>query len=291
MEDEDYFNLTFIIIGIVSLVTNSALIAAIKRTKQLQTIKNIIILNLCVANLFFILQIILYFVWIETGKWPLGMFGCVLDNTAYGINMIASSVFITILSIDMIINSKWKIRFRQMDSRYVPVVVSAGSWLLSVVFISPYIVSSNVNGKDDYCDILWDGYAVYTFLMGFVVPLSLIMGLFVMYIIGKVRSNFSDFDDISRKSNTLSLFIIGSYFLCKLPLFILDIVEDIPSYVNYVVVWNMPLRTDFACYVVFYSHVAVIPIICLLYDKEYLASLRKRSSTPRQLVTEDSSKV
>lgn len=181
----------YIIVCIIGLVGNTLVIYVVIRFSKMQTVTNMYIVNLAIADECFLIGIPFLIVTMTMDFWPFGNIMCKVYMTTTSINQFTSSIFLMIMSADRYIAICHPISSSKVRTAYVSKVVSVTAWTFSIILMIPVIMYANTMDKGNVmsCNIIWPendffsgqtAFTLYSFVLGFAIPLMLI---FVFYIL------------------------------------------------------------------------------------------------------------
>ncbi|NP_001085544.1 somatostatin receptor 2 L homeolog isoform X1 [Xenopus laevis] len=231
--------LTFIyfVVCIIGLCGNTLVIYVILRYAKMKTITNIYILNLAIADELFMLGLPFLAMQVALVHWPFGKVICRIVMTVDGINQFTSIFCLTVMSIDRYLavvhpikSAKWR---RPRTAKMVNVAV----WTISLLVIMPIMTYAGVqsyHGRGS-CTIIWPGnssawytgFIIYAFILGFLVPLSIIC-LCYLFIIIKVKSSGIRVGSSKRKRSEKKVtrmvsIVVAVFIFCWLPFYIFNV--------------------------------------------------------------------
>lgn len=220
----------YMIVCLVGILGNTLVIYVVLRFSKMQTVTNMYILNLAIADECFLIGIPFLVTTISLKSWPFGMFMCKAYMTSTSVNQFTSSIFLFIMSADRYIAVCHPISSPTMRTPFISQIVSVSAWIVSIIFMTPVFLYANVMAIDGTlsCNIFWPHeyrgqttFTLYTFILGFAIPLVLIF-IFYFLVIKKLQTvgpqNKSKEKKRShRKVTRLVLTVITVYVLCWLP--------------------------------------------------------------------------
>ncbi|XP_050782958.1 somatostatin receptor type 3 [Gopherus flavomarginatus] len=231
--------LVYLIVCVVGLVGNSLVIYVVLRHSVRESVTNVYILNLALADELFMLGLPFLAAQNALSYWPFGSFMCRLVMAVDSINQFTSIFCLTVMSVDRYLavvhpgkSSKWR-------TARVAKAVSATVWVLSSVVVLPVVVFSNVPLGMSTCHIQWPepasmwraGFIIYTATLGFFGPL-LVICLCYLLIVVKVRSSSRRVRALSskrkrseRRVTRMVVAVVAVFVLCWLPFYVLNIVN------------------------------------------------------------------
>lgn len=181
----------YIIVCIIGLVGNTLVIYVVIRFSKMQTVTNMYIVNLAIADECFLIGIPFLIVTMSLDFWPFGNVMCKVYMTTTSVNQFTSSIFLMIMSADRYIAICHPISSSKVRTAYVSKVVSVTAWTFSIILMIPVIIYTSTMEKGNVmsCNIIWPesdllsgqtAFTLYSFVLGFAIPLMLI---FVFYIL------------------------------------------------------------------------------------------------------------
>ncbi|NXV95602.1 somatostatin receptor type 3 isoform X2 [Calonectris borealis] len=231
--------LVYLIVCVVGLAGNSLVIYVVLRHSVSESVTNVYILNLALADELFMLGLPFLAAQNALSYWPFGSFMCRLVMAVDAINQFTSIFCLTVMSVDRYLavvhpgkSSKWR-------TARVAKAVSATVWVLSSVVVLPVVVFSDVPLGMSTCHIQWPepasvwraGFIVYTATLGFFGPL-LVICLCYLLIVVKVRSSGRRVRALSskhklseRRVTRMVVAVVAVFVLCWLPFYVLNIIN------------------------------------------------------------------
>lgn len=174
----------------------------------MKTATNIYILNLAIADELLMLSVPFLVTSTLLRHWPFGALLCRLVLSVDAVNMFTSIYCLTVLSVDRYVAVVHPIKAARYRRPTVAKVVNLGVWVLSLLVILPIVVFSRTAANSDgtvACNMLMPepaqrwlvGFVLYTFLMGFLLPVGAISLCYVLYLLFK-------FSDLESGTNLIS---------------------------------------------------------------------------------------
>ncbi|XP_023725724.1 somatostatin receptor type 2 isoform X2 [Cryptotermes secundus] len=205
----------------------------------MQTVTNMYIVNLAVADECFLIGIPFLLTTMSRQSWPFGNFMCKAYMTTTSINQFTSSIFLTIMSADRYIAVCHPISSPKVRTPLISKVVSLTAWTASALLMVPiFMYASTVEREptSTSCNILWPesehisgqaAFTLYSFILGFAIPLLLIF-VFYFLVIRKLKTvgpknKSKEKKKSHRKVTKLVLTVIAVYVLCWLPYWITQV--------------------------------------------------------------------
>lgn len=225
------------IVCIVGLLGNTLVIYVVLRFSKMQTVTNMYILNLAIADECFLIGIPFLISTMYVGHWNLGKWVCKAYMISTSVTQFTSSIFLFIMSADRYVAVCHPISSTRYRSPFVSQIVSACAWLASALMMLPVLMYANTIEKEPgrsemTCNIEWPSdhegsgfkFTLYSLCMGFAIPLSMIL-IFYYLVLRKLRtvgpkSKSKEKKRSHRKVTKLVLTVITVYILCWLPYWI-----------------------------------------------------------------------
>ncbi|KAH8373457.1 hypothetical protein KR009_007680 [Drosophila setifemur] len=224
------------IVCIIGLFGNTLVIYVVLRFSKMQTVTNIYILNLAVADECFLIGIPFLLYTMRICSWRFGEFMCKAYMVSTSITSFTSSIFLLIMSADRYIAVCHPISSPRYRTLHIAKIVSAVAWTTSAVLMLPVILYASTVEQEDgvnfSCNIMWpDAYKkhsgttfiLYTFFLGFATPLCFILSFYYLVIrklqsVGpKQATKSKEKRRAHRKVTRLVLTVITVYICCWLP--------------------------------------------------------------------------
>ncbi|KAJ8982900.1 hypothetical protein NQ317_004330 [Molorchus minor] len=237
----------FTVVCLVGLVGNTLVIYVVIRFSKMQTVTNMYIVNLAIADECFLIGIPFLIATLLHRHWIFGYFACKVYMISTSINQFTSSILLCIMSADRYIAVCHPISSPRWRTPFISKVVSLLAWTFSIFLIIPIIQHAKeivYDGKQS-CVIDWGNidysnftensteepdaapakiFTLYTFFFSFAIPLCLIL-VFYWLVIRKLKTvgpkNKSKEKKRShRKVTNLVLTVVTVYVICWLPYWI-----------------------------------------------------------------------
>ncbi|XP_064545110.1 somatostatin receptor type 2 isoform X1 [Drosophila montana] len=224
------------LVCIVGLFGNTLVIYVVLRFSKMQTVTNIYILNLAIADECFLIGIPFLLYTMRICSWRFGELMCKAYMVSTSITSFTSSIFLLIMSADRYLAVCHPISSPRYRTLHNAKLVSALAWSTSAVLMLPVMLYASTVEQEDginySCNIMWpDAYKkhsgttfiLYTFFLGFATPLCFILSFYYL-VIRKLRSvgpkhttKSKEKRRAHRKVTRLVLTVITVYISCWLP--------------------------------------------------------------------------
>ncbi|XDV13242.1 hypothetical protein PO909_001690 [Leuciscus waleckii] len=209
--------LIYIIVCVVGLGGNSLVIHIVLHYSKTESVTNIYILNLAIADELFMLGLPFLAVQNAMHSWPFGSFTCRLVMTVDGIN-------------------QWR-------RPQVAKAVNGTIWAVSFLVVLPVVIFANVQREGGICNIIWPepaniwgaAFIIYTSTVGFFFPLLVICMCYLLIVI-KIRSSGKKVHATStkrrkseRKVTRMVVIVVAVFVFCWMPFYALNIINLVES--------------------------------------------------------------
>ncbi|XP_037804510.1 somatostatin receptor type 5-like [Penaeus monodon] len=280
---------------VLGLCGNTLVIYVVARFSKMQTVTNLYILNLAVADILFVVGIPFLMATTVMEFWPFGFVMCKLFMITTSLNQFTSSLFLTIMSADRYIAVCHAISAPKFRTPMISKLVSLTAWMISALMIIPVFMYSNIlNDHNDQasCNIYWpdavgvNGHTVFTlysFILAFGCPFAFIF-IFYTLVILKLKSlgrkSKSKKRKNHRKVTKLVLTVITVYVLCWLPYWVLQLI----------LTFSMPRQVQSRVMIIFflvssslsYINSAINPILYAFLSENFKKSFLKACTCAAQ---------
>ncbi|XP_034395261.1 somatostatin receptor type 5 [Cyclopterus lumpus] len=235
--------LIYIVVCVIGLGGNTLVIHIVLRYSKIESVTNIYILNLAIADELFMLGLPFLAVQNTLQSWPFGSFMCRLVMTVDSINQFTSIFCLTVMSIDRYLAVVHPIRSSKWRRPQAAKVVNGTVWALSFLVVLPVVIFANIQKAGGTCNIAWPqpaniwraAFIIYTSTVGFFCPL-LIICLCYLLIVFKIRSSGKKVHATStkrrkseRKVTRMVVIVVAVFVFCWLPFYALNIINLLVS--------------------------------------------------------------
>lgn len=217
------------------IIGNTLTIYVILRNKRMKTVATCFILNLAVADDFFMLSLPFMAYNTFTKNWIFGSLMCKLMSALYGVNLYASIFTMVLMSFDRylaIVHPLRSIRYRTVKNA---VVVCVLIWMACCIIMMPYWLyaqtgTSNNSLNKSTCQIYWPSgssqqhryfWANFELLIGFVFPIIIMVVCYLQLLRNMVINAIPAHQEPTRRpirKVTIMIFIVTIVFvLCWTP--------------------------------------------------------------------------
>ncbi|MBN3295157.1 SSR5 protein, partial [Amia calva] len=275
--------LIYIVVCIIGLGGNTLVIHIVLHYSKTESVTNIYILNLAIADELFMLGLPFLAVQNALSSWPFGSFMCRLVMTVDGINQFTSIFCLTVMSIDRYLAVVHPIRSCKWRKPQVAKAVNGTVWAVSFIVVLPVVIFSDVPKGGGICNIDWPqpadiwraAFIIYTSTLGFFGPL-LIICLCYLLIVVKVRSAGKKVQATStrrkkseRKVTRMVVIVVAVFVFCWLPFYALNIINLVVS------LPKEPMGVYFFVVVLSYANSCANPIVYGFLSDNFKRGFRK----------------
>ncbi|XP_029433125.1 somatostatin receptor type 5-like [Rhinatrema bivittatum] len=169
--------LFLLVICVIGLIGNTLVLCVVFKYAVMKTVTNIYILNMAVMDMLEALVIPFEVTDRLLGHWPFGSFLCTLMLTVRK-NPFTCACFLTVMSADCCLSVYCPMVSNTWRKAWVVKLICATVWVFSVLFCLPVIMYAGV--YFEICTIFYPYYVwalfydVYSFALGYFIPLLLI---------------------------------------------------------------------------------------------------------------------
>lgn len=220
------------LVGLVGLCGNTLVIYVVLRFSKMQTVTNLYILNLALADEMYLIGMPFLLTTMIYESWPFGRVMCKIYMTTTSINQFTSSLLLTVMSADRYVAVCHPIQSPRFRTAFIAKFVCLTAWTLSALLMVPIYMYASILKTGPYisCNIYWPenaymngemAFTLYAFTLGFAVPLVLIL-VFYFLVICKLKTvgpknKSKEKKRTHRKVTYLVLTVITVYVICWLP--------------------------------------------------------------------------
>lgn len=276
--------LIYIIVCVIGLGGNTLVIHIVLHYSKIESVTNIYILNLAIADELFMLGLPFLAVQNTLQAWPFGSFMCRLVMTVDSINQFTSIFCLTVMSIDRYLAVVHPIKSTKWRKPRMAKTINLAVWGSSLMVNLPIVIYSGVITKHDgcFCTIVWPepqeayytAFMFYTFILGFFLPLMVIC-LCYLFIIFKVKSSgirvgSSKRKRSERKVTRMVSIVVAVFVFCWLPFYVFNVTS-----VTGTISTTPILRSTFAFVVVLgYANSCANPILYAFLSENFRKSFQ-----------------
>ncbi|XP_035252887.1 somatostatin receptor type 5-like [Anguilla anguilla] len=232
--------LIYITVCIIGLGGNTLVIHIVLHYSKTESVTNIYILNLAIADELFMLGLPFLAVQTAIHSWPFGSIMCRLVMTVDGINQFTSIFCLTVMSIDRYLAVVHPIRSSKWRRPQVAKAVNGTVWAVSFMVVLPLVIFADVLKEGGICNIIWPepksiwkaAFIIYTSTVGFFCPLLVICLCYLMIVV-KIRSSGKKVHATSakrrkseRKVTRMVVIVVAVFVFCWLPFYALNIINQ-----------------------------------------------------------------
>ncbi|XP_056308528.1 somatostatin receptor type 2 [Danio aesculapii] len=274
----------YFLVCVVGLCGNALVIYVILRYAKMKTVTNIYILNLAVADILFMLSLPFIALQLAMVHWPFGATMCHVVITMDSLNQFTSIFCLMVMSIDRYLAVVHPMKSIKWRKPHVAKAINVAVWVVSLIVNLPVLFYSGLITKSEgcFCSIVWPdpqgayqtAFMIYTFFLGFFLPLMVICLCYLLIII-KVKSSGIKVSSSKRrysekKVTRLVSVVVLVFLFCWLPFYIFNMtsvtgtVSDTPF-----------LRSVFAFVVVLgYANSCANPILYAFLSENFRKSFQ-----------------
>lgn len=224
----------YMVVFSMGLVGNLMVIYVVLRFSNMQTVTNMYILNLAIADVCFLLGIPFLMITVHHGSWMFGRIVCKAYMISTSITQFTSSIFLLIMAADRYIAICHHISSPKYRTPGVSRFVSAVVWCVSSAIMAPILMYAGTieTGENRFsCNVEWPEwgehapgftFTIYSVMLGFVIPLAFIITFYLLVVrklqvVSKNSSKSKSKRRSHRKVTKLVVTVIAVYILCWSP--------------------------------------------------------------------------
>lgn len=268
--------------------------------KMKKTVNTVWFLNLAVADFLFTAFLPMSVTYTALDfHWPFGKFMCKLNSTMSLFNMFASVYILVVISVDRYVSVVWPVWAQNHRSVCKASCVSTGVWILALILSAPYFIFkdtgpayhnehiincfNNYAFSDDYDSEAINELRAFRhkamtmtrFLLGFVVPFSVIVSCYAV-IIHRLRRSRTLASQSSRSFKIIAA-VITTFFLCWAPYHIMSLIElvvhtddNASETLRHVITYGAPITTSLA-----FLNSCMNPLLYVFMGQDFKDKVRK----------------
>ncbi|XP_078511610.1 chemerin-like receptor 1 [Lissotriton helveticus] len=269
-------------------VIGNGLVIWVTGLKMRKTVNTVWFLNLAVADFIFTFFLPLRIAYTAMHfHWPFGKFLCKMNAGVSSLNVNASVIFLTIISIDRCFSVVLPVWCRNHRTIRLASIIALVTWLLALAMSSPniyfhdtkiFMETSTTACVPNYADLPYlfekwqQAIVIMVFLFGFLIPFIVIV---VCYGIISSRIIRNQMSNKSRKPFLVMTAVIVSFFLCWLPIYVFAILEiSLHSRTSCALQVALKVGTPIATNLAFLNS-CVNPILYVLLSQDARTTIRK----------------
>ncbi|XP_066565353.1 lysophosphatidic acid receptor 4-like [Amia ocellicauda] len=215
------FTASYTIVLIFGVPLNGTALWIFLSRYRLRSPPVIYIANLATADLLFTISLPLRIYYHATGRWPFGEVLCTIITTLFRVNIISSSIFITLISMDRFLAVVYPLRTRTIRTTKFAGVSCGIAWMLMVALGTHIALTHHKDLKSEHKCFKPQKEETIV-IVAIVVFLLVILNIFFTMIV--IKTLHKDLiDPLRRKNKIMCLFIVNMliFVVFFLPLSIL----------------------------------------------------------------------
>ncbi|XP_068105580.1 C5a anaphylatoxin chemotactic receptor 1-like [Hyperolius riggenbachi] len=284
----------YIIVFLVG-VPGNALVVWVTIFDMKKTVNTVWFLHLAVADLLCCLSLPVSIMEAILRHWPLGLLACKFIPSLLLVNMYASVLLLTVISMDrcaMVLKPVWCQNNRTLKKAYVACAVI---WILAFLMSTPAFIFRYTSVEDnegteicvynyvlvlDHKHKVENSIASFRLLMGFVIPFLVITVCYGL-LLKSVRERFSQ----STKTLKVILTVIIGFFICWLPYHITAIIlaTNEPSSA----LFNITAKVDTIFIALAFVNSSINPIIYVFMGQDMKSKFKRSISLRVKVALEE----
>ncbi|XP_002735840.1 somatostatin receptor type 5-like [Saccoglossus kowalevskii] len=235
--------IVYSIICVVGISANLFVIVILLKFSNLHSIPNIFVLNLSIADLLFLFTLPFIAHQRATKTWVFGAAVCKFIHGFDGMNQFTGIFILTAMSVDRYLAITKPMQSRSYRTPTKTRVISVLSWILSflaslVLWI--YATVLTMDNGNPICIVRWSNefqggeiFIIYTFCIGFVMPLLLIVTAYFHVCRSLIQREKSQFHEHTMSSHSkgkklvaaIVIVIVAAFVICWLPFYVLNFIS------------------------------------------------------------------
>ncbi|XP_045645117.1 neuropeptides B/W receptor type 1 [Ursus americanus] len=277
----------YAVICAVGLAGNSAVLYVLLRAPRMKTVTNLFILNLAIADELFTLVLPINIADFLMQQWPFGELMCKLIVAIDQYNTFSSLYFLTVMSADRYLVVLATAESRRVAGRTYSAAraVSLAVWGLVTLVVLPFAVFARLDDEQGrrQCVLVfphpeafwWRASRLYTFVLGFAIPVSTICVLYSILLCRlraiRLDSHAKALDRAKKRVTLLVVAILAVCLLCWTPYHLSTVVAlttDLPQ---------TPLVIALSYFItsLSYANSCLNPFLYAFLDDSFRRSLRQ----------------
>ncbi|XP_073457327.1 formyl peptide receptor 2-like [Aquarana catesbeiana] len=259
--------------GIILLgITGNGLVIWFVVFRMKETVNSVWFLSLAFADFTFSLFLPLTVTYIALDfHWPFGTFMCKLHFFALYLNLSASVLQLTVISIDRCISVVFPVWCRNHRTVRLAVKVVLALWIVSLLLNVSYFTNTHIYDADDkfvYCFKDWlmhDVQIIIRFIVLFVIAFTIIIFCYTVMFL-RIRRNRRA---TSTKPFKVIAAVIISFFICWFPHHVFSIMDSYGSYTWHYNYWFVTEISRLVTSLLAYSNSCVNPLLYVFIGQDF----------------------
>lgn len=277
--------LLFGVIGILGLVGNFLVVVVVAANPGMRSTTNLLIINLAIADLLFVIFCIPFtatdFV---LPFWPFGNVWCKVVQYLIIVTACASVYTLVLMSLDRYLAVVHPIASMSVRTEGHAFLAICIAWAVILTASIPVII---IHGEDTYtnsttealtaCRILpqfnWPLFQVTFFLTSYIVPLTLICGLYMCMLLRLWRGAHISAESRrgKRRVTRLVLVVVGVFAVCWCPIQLILVIKSLDQYP----LSSTAIMVQIVSHVLAYTNSCVNPILYAFLSDNFRKAFRK----------------
>ncbi|XP_020902804.1 RYamide receptor-like isoform X1 [Exaiptasia diaphana] len=285
------------IVGLVAVVGNCLVMAAVFQSTKLQTVTNYLIVNMAVSDLLYIIIALppFYFDLFELYEWTFSthinrVYFCKIVH--FGQYSLPTVSVLTLATIAVDRFFAIAIPLRRIFTKKAFYIIATAIWLIGAAVASPMFYAQKIKYDDMsghyYCDEDWSpafedtrlASRIYTLLLFSVVYCVPFMAMTIMYTIickklwkrkipgEQNETNNKTLTESRKKVVKMLIVVLIAFIVCWLPIQIISFVWEYAGV-------DIPLVVYFICGFLIRTHASLSPCIYAIFSANYRAGFKK----------------